>query len=396
MNSYFHNLISIRRSPSTSFLLFALLATALAIYLVIRPDYQVSAESPQNNAMAQNLIYTDSVQAGWSFDNIGFIDTNEFANSPVFSGTNSFEVVLKNPFSRFHFVADTPFSVSDYDSISFQLFGSDPGQTLSFELWDSGFNPLGEVAVPITVNSWSAVTIDFSNFAASNDVTYVQFSNASTTSPIYLDNVFLGDPDSTPPPTATFTATPSATNTPSPTVTPTSTPVVNPTATPVQGTPEFIYADEIAVDWTLGGAGPFTQDPNATNKVYAGTTSLELVFEETFAFAYFQADSPFDPAKFGSLNFALQGDDVGQTFNLELATGNFTSLNFIPIEISNTSWNEFSISMDQFSDAQLAEYIMIRNVSSDSPIYLDNVNIVRTEAELELTNSIFLPVGVRE
>lgn len=222
----------------------------LAIFFVTRPSYQVSAEPSSSSVFAQNLIYSDSVQAGWSFDNIGFIDTNEFANSPVFSGTNSFEVVLKNPFSRFHFVADTPFSVSDYDSISFHVFGSDPGQTLSFELWDSGFTSLGEVAVPLTVNSWSDVTIDFSNFAASNDVTYVQFSNSSSISPIYLDNVFMGDPDPTPTPTATFTSTPLATNTPVPTATetplgPTSTPTAtattsagNPTATPAQGTPE--------------------------------------------------------------------------------------------------------------------------------------------------------------
>ena len=154
-------------------------------------------------------------------------------------------------------MADTPFSVSDYQSANFNIYSTDPDQTLSFELWDSGFASLGKVSVPLVANGWSAVNIDFSNFSASNDVKYVQFSESTSTNAIYLDSVFLGDSDfltPTQPPTETATSTPTTTSTPSG---PENTPTPTATATPpsIPGIPIYIYDDAIKSNWILGSWG---------------------------------------------------------------------------------------------------------------------------------------------
>ncbi len=366
---------SIHQSKSSVVGFFVLLLLFLAVILLpTAPAQTASPETTGKGPAAQNLIYSDGVQSGWSFDDIGFVDTNEFASAPVFAGIHSFEVIYQTTFSRFHFVADSVFSVSDYDSISFHIFGSDASQTLSFELLDEGFNSLGVVSIPLVANTWTPVTIQTSEFAPSNQVKYVQFNNPSTLSPIYLDNVFLGDPDPV---------------TPTPTTPP-------PTATPAPNTPKVIYEDAVAVDWTLQNVGSATSNPNSTTHVFAGTQALELEFADTSAVIFFQTANPFDPKQYSSINFALKGNDVGQTFSLELAAERFVSLNTVSIEITDTSWNQIALDMDQFRDTGDVEYILIRDVSSSSPIYIDNLNLNFTEAPPLFSNTIFLPVALKE
>ena len=72
-----------RTTPLWVLVIFCLLAFALSTI----PTLSSSATSFQHNRTPADgtLIYDDTVQTGWTADNIGFVDINEFSTAQVFA-----------------------------------------------------------------------------------------------------------------------------------------------------------------------------------------------------------------------------------------------------------------------------------------------------------------------
>ena len=138
-----------------------------------------------------------------------------------------------------------------------------------------------------------------------------------------------------------------------------------------------------------------SQNPSATNPIYAGSNSLELIFPDSSPIARFQNDALFRTEDYLSISFALQSDQIGQTFKVELLTSEFDSLNSVEVEVTSAGWNFIVIDMNEYDSSSTVNYLLIKEVSSPSPIYIDNLSL-NFDPDAELPNHIYLPIGRKE
>ena len=171
---------------------------------------------------ATSPIYTDSLATNWV--DWSWSDVDNFANtSPVFSGTKSIVFSLSAGFAGLYLHSNVGISTQPYSYLHFAAQASQAGQQYQVGLADSANNfltlvPLSTVGGNPTVGSWKTYNIPLSSLSGTNQTisgVVIQDTTGNAEPNLFVDDISLTNPGTTP------TTGPTPTNTPVPTATPT-------------------------------------------------------------------------------------------------------------------------------------------------------------------------------
>ena len=143
-------------------------------------------------------IYSGRFNNGWgdSWSWMPRYPTNSpvFTSNVVYVASNSMALVPGGQWQAWWLKAGTSVDTTIYTNLTFWLYGSTSGQTISVagELGGSG-SGLPSVTVTAPSNTWQRFTISLSSLGVNNktNLTGFQFGNTTTTQPRFIDDVRL-------------------------------------------------------------------------------------------------------------------------------------------------------------------------------------------------------------
>ena len=170
----------------------ACLGLALLLFL-FQHGYSASA-AQQPPAVANNTItiYDDQFGTNWSTSlwGDGFIDAS--ATNPVFSGQHALQIRLDDPrLTALRILTSENLDPNGYQSVSFYIYGTEAGQTVNFEAWDSVSITLESQTINLPTNEWIRVEMPLNQLETEWELQAFVFRNASSATPFYIDQIEL-------------------------------------------------------------------------------------------------------------------------------------------------------------------------------------------------------------
>ncbi len=170
----------------------AYLTIALLFFLFLNAYLASAAQQPPTVANNTITIYDDQFGTNWSTSmwGDGFIDDS--ARNPVFSGQHALQIRLDDPrLTALRILASENLDPNAYQSISFYIYGTEMGQTVDFEAWDSVSITLESQTISLPTNEWMRVEMPLNQLETEWELQAFVFRNASSATPFYIDQIEL-------------------------------------------------------------------------------------------------------------------------------------------------------------------------------------------------------------
>jgi hypothetical protein len=332
-------------------------------FLATRPPLHikgVSAQSPSDLSIFHDQLNAD-------FSNWSWGSTISFAETGTVNQGSDAIGFQPSAWGGLYLHTDKAIDASLYDSLSFALYATQPGQKFIVMAYDSNNNPIGS-PTPLSSyggelqqNTWTQFTIPLSDLHAQSSQIkgfVIQETTGQNQPKLYIDEIVLKAK-------------------------------AQPQTSQSGSGSASVYDDSLQSGWeNWSWDSSVTFDH--TNPVYAGSHAIAFTANNAWAGLYLHSDTPVDTTGYSYLQFAFYATQANQKYSVVLHDANYNILgNPVSLDAygapTANSWKVYSIPLSDLHAAnQHISGIVLQEAKGQAQpvVYIDAVALTSSQTPI--------------